>query len=358
MSEQAPLLDVQNITVSFDVGRQGLFRRQHVMLRAVDDVSLHMNAGETLGVVGESGSGKSTAARAITGLNPIESGSIRFDGQELVGLDRKQFRSIRREMQMVFQDPYSSLDPSWRIEDVVGEPLDVHLKAISKTERRDKILQALRRVGLESHHLARYPQEFSGGQRQRIAIARALVVEPNFILFDEAVSALDVSTQSQIVNLIKGIQKQTGTAYFFIAHDLTLVRYVSDRMAVMYLGQIVERGESKRVYGEPAHPYTEALLSAVRNPHAPKVRERITLYGEIPSPLDPPAGCRFHTRCPYAMDVCREVEPAPFALPDGGTTTCHLHTDGPKLGGQSLLNLSPSDSSVTRMQSVPATGTQ
>jgi peptide/nickel transport system ATP-binding protein len=349
------LLNVTDLSVDFHVGRGGSLRKQHQILRAVDRVSLEMAEHETLGIVGESGSGKSTTARAITGLAPISSGSVRFDGKDLTALSRREMKAVRRDMQMVFQDPYSSLDPSWLIEDVVGEPLDVHQRDLSKGERKNLIVEALHRVGLEPHHLARYPQEFSGGQRQRIAIARALVVKPKFILFDEAVSALDVSTQSQVVNLIKRIQADLGTAYFFIAHDLTLVRYVSDRMAVMYLGQIVESGRSEQVFDTPTHPYTEALLSAVRNPYVPKLRERIVLQGEIPSPIDPPSGCRFHTRCPYAMDLCSEVEPTAFPLPDGGVTACHLHTTGPELRGASLLGLSPDDASVRAMRSSQAT---
>ena len=342
MTEDVPLLQIENLTVDFPVGRKPLFGQQ-AQLRAVDRVSLEMTDHQTLGVVGESGSGKTTLARSIVGLNEVSGGSIRFHGEELTDVSSSRLKELRSSMQMVFQDPYSSLDPSWRVEDIVGEPLTVHERGLSKSQRRDRVLEAIRRVGLEHYHLERYPHEFSGGQRQRVAIARAIVVRPSFILFDEAVSSLDVSIRSAIINLIREIQNDLGTAYFFIAHDLALVRHISDRIAVMYLGNVVEEGPAKRVYEQPAHPYTEALLSAVTNVHAKQIRERIVLTGEIPSPLNPPGGCRFHTRCPYVMDVCRTVEPEPHSAEGGGAAACHLHTEGPKLGGHTVLGFSPTE---------------
>lgn len=341
MTDRDLLLSVNDLVVDFNVGKGEIWRQNKQTLRAVDRVSFSVVENETVGVVGESGSGKTTVARAITGLAPATSGSIKFQGRELTDISSSDFKKLRREMQIVFQDPYSSLDPSWRIEEVVGEPLDVHESRLSHRERCDLVVDALRRVGLEHYHLARYPHEFSGGQRQRVAIARAIVVKPSFILFDEAVSSLDVSIRSQIINLIRSIQAELGTAYFFIAHDLALVRHISDRIMVMYLGQIVEEGPSARVYESPAHPYTEALLSAVTNVHAPRVRDRIILKGDIPSPLNPPKGCRFHTRCPYTMNICREVEPTAAPANGGGFAACHLHDEGPKLGGESVLKLSP-----------------
>lgn len=344
MAEHETLLDVRDVAVDYEVGRGkylGLGKKP--TLRAIDGINLAVERHQTVGLVGESGSGKTTTGRAIAGLAPVSEGNIFLDGEDLTGISPKRFREIRRSMQMVFQDPYSSLDPSWLIEDVVGEPLSVHERSLTPGERRWRVLQALQRVGLGEDHLARYPHEFSGGQRQRIAIARAIVANPSFIIFDEAVSALDVSTQSQVVNLIKKIQNDTGATYLFIAHDLALVRYVSDRIVVMFLGQIVEEGPSRSVFESPTHPYSEALLSAVNNPHVPRFRERIILKGDLPSPLNPPSGCRFRTRCPYVMDVCREVEPPRFPLTDGGYSACHLHTEGPVLAGESLLVISPAE---------------
>ena len=338
--DRETLVDVENLIVDFPVGHGkflGLGRKP--MLRAVDRVNLKIRRHETVGLVGESGSGKTTTGRAIAGLSPVASGRIDFDGEDLTEVSAARFRELRRNIQMVFQDPYSSLDPSWLVSDVVGEPLAVHFRSMSGPERREKVLDALQRVGLNEEHLLRYPHEFSGGQRQRIAIARSIVMEPSFIIFDEAVSALDVSTQSQVINLIKKIQNDIDATYLFIAHDLALVRFISDRIAVMYLGQIVEEGPAHRVFDKPAHPYTEALLSAVNNPHVPKKRERIILKRDLPSPMNPPSGCRFRTRCPYVMDICAEVEPVATPAEGGGFAACHLHTEGPALGGASTLSL-------------------
>lgn len=344
MDEPKILVELDKVAVDYEVGRgRYLGIGKKPLLRAIDGIDLQVNRHETVGLVGESGSGKTTTGRAIAGLAPVSEGSIQFDGEELTEVSAKRFRSLRRSIQMVFQDPFSSLDPSWLIEDVVGEPLAVHKRSQSRADRKSQVLEALQRVGLGKDHMSRYPHEFSGGQRQRIAIARSIVLEPSFIIFDEAVSALDVSTQSQIVNLVKKIQNDTGATYLFIAHDLALVRFISDRLAVMYLGQIAEEGPSGQVFDEPSHPYTEALLSAVNNPHVPRLRERIVLHGDLPSPMSPPSGCRFRTRCPYVMDICREVVPPPVPLGGGGFATCHLHTEGPKLAGSSVLTISPTD---------------
>ena len=344
VAEDDALVDVRGLTVDFPVGRGryfGLGRKPY--LRAVDGVDLGILQHETVGLVGESGSGKTTTGRAIAGLSPISDGNVCFDAEDLAEISAARYRELRQQIQMVFQDPYSSLDPSWMVEDIVGEPLRVHRRSESRKAQRVQILDALEMVGLGRDHLRRYPHEFSGGQRQRIAIARAIVLEPEFIIFDEAVSALDVSTQSQVINLIKRIQDATGSTYLFIAHDLGLVRYISDRIAVMYLGKIVERGPSARVFDEPAHPYTEALLSAVSNPYVPKQRGRIILHGDPPSPMNPPSGCRFRTRCPYAMEVCGEVTPEETPVVGGGFAACHLHTEGPKLAGKSMLSISPDE---------------
>ena len=343
MSENQVLVDINKLDVDFWVGRGKflmLFGEGKRMLRAVDHIDLEIREHETVGLVGESGSGKTTTGRAIAGLSPVTGGTIKFSGEELTGVSKARFRELRRDIQMVFQDPFSSLDPSWVIEEVVAEPLTVHEPSLKKADRRARVLDALRHVSLGEDHLQRYPHEFSGGQRQRIAIARALVLRPKFIIFDEAVSALDVSTQSQIINLIKDIQAETGATYLFIAHNLALTRHISEQLAVMYLGQIVEQGPSGRVFDFPGHPYTEALLSAVTNPHVSrKGEERIILGGEIPSPISPPSGCRFRTRCPYVMDVCREVDPEPIPIEGGGVAKCHLHTEGPKLDGGSVLSV-------------------
>ena len=333
------LLRVAQLRVEFPVGRNWLGRPRSV-LRAVDDVSLQVDREETLGLVGESGSGKSTLGRGILQLVPVAGGRVEFGGQEITGLSGRPLRRLRRRMHLIFQDPYSSLDPSHIVSDIVGEPLDVH-EDVGRSERDERIVAALEHVGLGAHHLHRYPHEFSGGQRQRIAIARALVTRPEFIVCDEAVSALDVSTQSQIVNLLEDLQAEFGLSYLFVAHDLAVVRHISHRIAVMYLGQIVEHGPAERVYSDPAHPYTASLVSAILHPHPARQRqrERILLSGELPSPMSPPRGCRFHTRCPFAMDICREVDPLPTPVEGGGEAACHLHTEGPRLQGGSVRQL-------------------
>jgi oligopeptide transport system ATP-binding protein len=308
----AGLLSVRDLTMHFPVrGRGVLSRGKGDVVHAVDGVSLAVGRGETLGLVGESGCGKSTLGRAILQLHRPTAGSVAFEGTELTRLGKAQLRPFRRKMQIVFQDPYASLDPRATLGKTIGEPLIVHGLG-GPRERRRRIEELLALVGLNPRFINRYPHEFSGGQRQRIGIARALAVEPSFLVCDEPISALDVSIQAQIVNLFADLQARLGLAYLFIAHDLRVVRHISDRIAVMYLGKIVELGESKTLYGEAAHPYTRALLSAVplADPAAEARRRRILLAGEVPSPVNPPSGCRFRTRCPLAIDRCAQEEPA------------------------------------------------
>jgi len=326
----APCLQVDNLHVGYDVGR----RRLH----AVNGISLEIEAGETLGLVGESGSGKSTTGLAILRLIEPESGRIRLAGTDVTGMGRRELRLLRRRMQMVFQDPYSSLNPSMTVGQLLEEPLAVH-DAAPRGERGAMVERMLESVGLSPAYAARYPHEFSGGQRQRIAIARAMMVRPELLVLDEPVSALDVSTQSQILNLLKKIQAESRTAFLFIAHDLAVVRLMSPRVAVMYLGEIVEQGPSARLYEQPAHPYSAALIEAVPMPDPERRLQAraLILGGELPSPLDPPSGCRFRTRCPFAMEVCARETPLPVPIEGGGTAACHLHTHGPRLSGKPLL---------------------
>jgi len=279
--------------------------------------------GETLGLVGESGCGKSTLCRAILQLIAPTSGSVRFDGQELVGRSPPQLRPLRRQMQMIFQDPFASLNPRKRVGQIIGDPMQLHGLA-DGTDVKRRVQELLDRVGLQAEHYNRYPHEFSGGQRQRIGIARALALQPRLIIADEPVSALDVSVQAQIINLLEDLQREFGMAYVFVAHDLGVVRHVSDRVAVMYLGKIVEEADSASLYSCPRHPFTHALLSAVPIPDPRKnaARQRITLEGDVPSPIDPPSGCRFHTRCASATDICRRDEPS-LVTDAGHSVACH-----------------------------------
>ena len=334
--ESRTLLDVHDLAVSFPVHSHFL-RRVVGQVRAVDGISFSIERGETLGLVGESGSGKSTTARLILRLIEPTAGTVVLDGTDVTGLGKNDLRRMRSHMQIVFQDPYSSLDPRASIAETVGEPLEVHL-GLHGRRRDDRVGDLLAEVGLDRRFLTRYPYEFSGGQRQRIAVARALAVVPDLLICDEPVSSLDVSTQSQVINLLDEIQDRLGITCLFIAHDLSVVRHISDRIAVMYLGRIVEIGSAEEVYSHPKHPYTEALLSAipVPDPTEQRRRERIVLQGDIPSPLNPPSGCRFHTRCPHAMDVCAVEDPPPFTATDGTTVWCHLHTTGPALAGASV----------------------
>ena len=320
---EVPVAEVEDLHVEFRLRRGALTRR--VPLRAVRAVDLTIAPGETVGLVGESGSGKSTAGRAMLRLVEPTRGRIRLEGADITRLRGAELRAVRRKMQMVFQDPYSSLDPSMVIAESIGEPLDTH-ENLGRAERTARVEDLLEQVNLSRRHLNRYPYEFSGGQRQRIAIARAVALHPRLLVCDEAVSALDVSTQNQILNLLEDIQDESGLSYLFIAHDLAVVRHIAHRVAVMYLGGIVETGPTERLFERPAHPYTEALLSAVPlpSPRRQRERERIVLTGEVPDATNPPNGCAFHTRCPYVMDVCREIAPEPTPVEGGGTVRCHL----------------------------------
>ena len=321
---EQPLLEVQDLQVHFPI-RRGLLRRQVGAVRAVDGVSFGVREGETLGVVGESGCGKSTTGLAVLHLLSITGGHVRFRGQELTHLGEKQMRPLRRDMMMIFQDPYSSLNPRMTVGSIVGEPLGVHAPA-SAAERSARVAELLQLVGLNPAFVNRYPHEFSGGQRQRIGIARALATSPAFIVADEPISALDVSIQAQVVNLMGDLKDRLGLTYLFIAHDLSMVRYISDRVAVMYLGKIVELATRNAVFDEPLHPYTRALLSAVPvpNPRQERLRRRIILPGDVPSPANPPSGCRFHPRCAFAADLCRRSEPPLRTLGSGGhQVACH-----------------------------------
>lgn len=312
------LLEVKNVKKYFSI--------QKKPLKAVDDLNLIINKGETVGLVGESGCGKSTAGKTIIRLMEPTAGEVLFEGKNIYDFNPREMKQLRKDVQIIFQDPYASLNPRMKIEDIIGEPLDIHHVAKGK-KRKERIKELLELVGLRPEHANRFPHEFSGGQRQRIGIARALALNPKFIVCDEPISALDVSIQAQIVNLLKNLQEKMDLTYLFIAHDLSMVKYISDRILVMYLGNMVELSDSESVYDEPLHPYTKALLSAVPIPDPVVKRERIVLEGEVPSPLAPPSGCVFRTRCKYAMERCaseipkwKEVKPSHF-------TACHLYDE-------------------------------
>ncbi|MVA22816.1 oligopeptide/dipeptide ABC transporter ATP-binding protein [Agrobacterium vitis] len=324
-SHPTPLLSTQDLTKSFTVGKT-MRPGSGKLLRAVEGISLDVYPTETLGLVGESGSGKSTLGRCLTRLYDVSGGSLTFDGQDITRVDGKALKLVRRKMQMIFQDPSASLNPRRKVRDVLGEVLKVHkIRAGGAIE--DRLAELMDLVGLRREYLDRYPHEFSGGQRQRIGIARALAVEPKMIVADEPVSALDVSVQAQIVNLFSELREKLDLTYVFIAHDLAVVRQVSTRVAVMYLGSIVEIGETDALYANPSHPYTQALLSAIPQPHKRDKRERILLSGEIPSPLNPPSGCKFSTRCPYAKDICRDLRPPLTPVSAERKVACHFPLD-------------------------------
>ncbi|WP_409273698.1 ABC transporter ATP-binding protein [Neobacillus sp. SCS-31] len=318
------ILEVKDLKKYYPV-KSGILGRNQQYLKAVDGVSFSIQKGETFGLVGESGCGKSTVGRSIIRLHDITSGNIYFDGDDIASLKEKDLMKYRRRMQAVFQDPYASLNPTMNVFELISEPMKIHSSS-SVAERKEIILDLLERVGLKEDHLYRYPHEFSGGQRQRVSIARALSVRPDFILCDEPISALDVSVQAQVVNMLEDIQQDTGVTYLFIAHDLSMVRHISSRIGVMYLGNMVEIAESNELYKNPLHPYTQALLSAIPEPDTTKAaRERIILKGEVPSPLNSPSGCKFRTRCPYAMEICAQVEPPMLDAGEGHHVACYLY---------------------------------
>ncbi|KPC69336.1 peptide ABC transporter ATP-binding protein [Thermoactinomyces vulgaris] len=315
------ILSVKELKKHFDVGGGQI-------VKAVDGVSFDIYRGETLGLVGESGCGKSTIGRTLIRLYNPTSGSVTFKGVNVNDLKGPELKKFNREMQMIFQDPYASLNPRMNVMDIIAEGIDIHGLATGE-ERRKRVVELLETVGLNADHAERFPHEFSGGQRQRIGIARALAVEPDFIIADEPISALDVSIQAQVVNLMRRLQKEKGLTYLFIAHDLSMVKYISDRVGVMYLGSMVELAESDALYDEPLHPYTEALLSAVPipDPEVAKTRERIILEGDVPSPINPPSGCRFRTRCPKAMDICATAVPEWKEAKPNHFVACHLYNE-------------------------------
>ncbi|MBQ8109439.1 MAG: ABC transporter ATP-binding protein [Clostridia bacterium] len=327
MPENQKLIEIENLRKYFPVNRGSLFaRRQYV--QAVESVSFSIYRGETLGIVGESGCGKSTLGRAIIRLHEPTSGKIVYDGQTIYDSQAKiavPMLPYRRKMQIIFQDPSASLDPRMTVGEIVGEALDIHKLCSGKAERRDRINALLDEVGLNTEHANRFPHEFSGGQQQRVGIARALAVNPEFIVCDEPISALDVSIQSQVVNMLEDLQQQIGLTYLFIAHDISVVRHISNRIGVMYLGNLVELAESYELCNRPIHPYTQTLLSAVPlpDPEKNKTRQRILLEGDIPSPINPPTGCRFHTRCPYAMERCKQDVPQLKEYGAGHFAACH-----------------------------------
>jgi len=323
------LLEIHNLKKYFPVGA-GLFSRHKGEVRAVDGVSLTVEEGETLGLVGESGCGKSTLGRTILRLIEPTAGEVRFQGKNVLSLSQRQLRDMRREMQIIFQDPYASLNPRMRVGEIIGEGLEIHDIAKGK-KKRERVMELLNQVGLREEHYDRYPHEFSGGQRQRIGIARALAVNPKFIVADEPVSSLDVSIQAQIINLLQELQEKMHLTYFFISHDLRVVEHISHRVAIMYLGKIVEIANSETIYRDAKHPYTRALLSAVPIPDPNRKKERIILEGDVPSPVNPPPGCSFHPRCAYREELCDKVEPKLEFGAGGHGVSCHVFGPGKRI---------------------------
>jgi oligopeptide transport system ATP-binding protein len=336
--DRQPLVRVSGVKKYFPITQGIIFQREVGRVHAVDGVDLEVFPGETLGIVGETGCGKSTLARLICRLLPVTEGRIEFEGQDITDWKGDRLRKLRREIQMIFQDPYSSLNPRKRVGAIIGDPFDIHGIADGK-ERKKRVQELMEVVGLNPEHYNRFPAEFSGGQRQRIGVARALALRPKLIICDEPVSALDVSIQAQVVNLLEDLQDEFRLTYLFIAHDLSVVRHVSDRVAVMYLGKVVELADAKRLYAEPKHPYSGALLSAVPVPDPDRVRERerVILLGDVPSPIDPPSGCRFHPRCPKAQQRCVEEEPPLERKASGDLAACHF----PIEPGENLAEAKP-----------------
>ncbi len=318
-----PILEVNHLKKYFEI-TGGVMGRHVGDVKAVDDISFSVNEGEILGIVGESGCGKSTAGKSILRLIEPTDGTVKFEDRDLTDLSKEEMRQLRKDVQIIFQDPYASLNPRHNVEKIIGEPLLVHGMTNAK-ERRERVQELLETVGLEAYHASRYPHQFSGGQRQRIGIARALANNPKLIICDEPVSALDVSVQSQILNLMEELRDKFQLTYVFIAHDLSVVKHISDRVGVMYLGRMVEMADKHSLYDQPKHPYTQALLSAVPVADPDIKRERIILEGDVPSPSNPPTGCAFHTRCPYAMDICHQVRPEFKKVDNRHSVACHLY---------------------------------
>lgn len=319
MTMPEPFLKVTGLKKYFPVGKR--------TLKAVDNVSFSIARGEVMGLVGESGCGKTTAGRTIIGLYEATDGSVRYDGREITNLGPTAARNLTKDVQMIYQDPYASLNPRMTVGDIIGEAIDIHRLASGKRDRLERIVTLLQTVGMNREHASRFPHEFSGGQRQRIGIARALAVNPSFIIADEPISALDVSIQAQVVNLLERLKDEFGLTFLFIAHDLSMVKHISDKVGVMYLGKLAETASTKELYAKPLHPYTQALLSAIPIPD-PKVereRHRIVLQGDVPSPIDPPPGCRFKTRCPHVMPVCSEIDPPLKEVGSNHWVACHLY---------------------------------
>lgn len=318
-----PLLEVKGLTKHFDI-KGGVLGKKIGAVQAVNDISFHVNKGEILGIVGESGCGKSTTGKSILRLIEPTAGEINFEGENIVTFKKEKMRLLRKDMQMIFQDPYASLNPRHTVEKIISEPLLIHGMSSSK-ERKKRVYELLETVGLNKYHASRYPHQFSGGQRQRVGIARALANHPKLIICDEPVSALDVSVQSQILNLMSDLRDEYDLTYIFIAHDLSVVEHISDRVGVMYLGNLVEITEKDKLYENPKHPYTQALLSAVPSLDPDVKKERVLLEGDVPSPANPPTGCVFHTRCPMAMDICKEIKPNLDEVEDRHFAACHLY---------------------------------
>lgn len=320
------LLQVKNLVKYFPI-KKGVFRKTVGWIKAVDDISFEVYEGETLGLVGESGCGKTTTALTILRLEEPTEGQVIFDGKDITRIKRSDMRKERKNMQMIFQDPYSSLDPRMRIKDIIAEGMLTHNILKNTQERYKKVGELLKKVGIPAEYMNRFPHEFSGGQRQRIGIARALALEPKIIMCDEAVSALDVSIRSQIINLLKDLQEEYNLTYLFVAHDLSVIKYISDRVVVMYLGKIVEIADKKKFFNDTLHPYAQALISAVPVPNPDYKKERIILQGDVPSPANPPKGCRFHPRCSNIMDICSEVEPKLSEIKERHFVACHLYSN-------------------------------